>query len=100
METKTVNFLGKEQPEFIAELRNEVSNYFKTSGIEKQGNFSLWIKTTVMFLLYISPYVLMITGIINSFYLVWACWVIIGIGKAGVGLPIASSNSYDDLHRA
>ncbi len=101
METKTVKFLNNEGKEFIVELRKEVANYFKSSQIEKYGNFNLWAKTAFMFLLYITPYVIMITGLASSLYGVWACWVIIGVGKAGVGMDVmhdANHRSYSTKH--
>lgn len=83
--------------EFMTELREKVSVYFETNGISQYGNFNLVLKTVFMFLLYFSPYVLMLTGVIQSFAGVLFCWIIMGLGKAGIGMSVmhdANHKSY------
>lgn len=72
--------------DFITDLRTSVEDYFKTNRIEPYGNTSILVKTAVMVFLYISPLVLMISGIITSVLLVLVCWLVMGIGVAGVGM--------------
>ncbi|PLX12283.1 MAG: acyl-CoA desaturase [Marinilabiliales bacterium] len=58
---------------------------------------SLLVKTAFMILLYFSPYFLMLAGVINSFAGVLICWVIMGVGKAGIGMSVmhdANHKSY------
>jgi linoleoyl-CoA desaturase len=83
-----VRFSVHKNPEFIKELRQNVNDYFQAKGISRYGNWKLTLKTIFMLSLYILPFILMTTGIITSFAGVLACWVLIGFGKAGVGMGI------------
>jgi len=92
-----IKFSTQNKPEFIIELRAKVNEYFDTNNISKYGNWNLLLKTVFMLLLYITPYVLMISGVIASFAGVFLCWILIGAGKAGMGMSImhdANHNSY------
>ena len=92
-----LKFSARNNPEFMKELRAEVAEYFETNNISRYGNWKMVLKTVFMLSLYITPYILMITGIIGSFAGVLICWVAIGMGKAGVGMSImhdANHNSY------
>lgn len=88
MQPNKIKFQGQRNPEFIAELRTRVSEYFDTNNISKFGNLNLVVKAIFMFSLYLVPYVLMLLGVINSFAGVFAAWILIGMGKAGVGMAI------------
>ena len=83
-----IKFQGKKNSEFIAELRQRVTEYFDSNNISKFGNMNLVIKAIFMFSLYLTPYFLMLFGVIHSFGGVFAAWILIGMGKAGVGMAI------------
>lgn len=88
MESIAIKFPAKKDPEFITELRNLVASYFEQRKISKYGNANLVWKSVFMFSLYLIPYFLMLSGVIPSFGGVFVCWVVIGIGKAGVGMAV------------
>jgi linoleoyl-CoA desaturase len=88
MQQNKIKFQGQKNPEFISELRKRVSDYFDVNHISKFGNMNLLLKAVFMFSLYLIPYFLMIFGVIQSFWMVFAAWVIIGLGKAGVGMAV------------
>jgi linoleoyl-CoA desaturase len=46
------------------------------------------LKTIFMSLLYFTPYVLMVTGVVTNIWLIALCWAIMGFGVAGIGLSI------------
>lgn len=91
-----IKFPLKNNPEFITELRAKVSNYFEVNNISKYGNWKMVVKAIFMFSLYVTPYILMMTGVINSFTGVFTCWVLLGFGQAGVGLVVM----HDANHRS
>lgn len=91
-----IKFLAKNRQEFIQELRKKVDFYFEANKISKYGNFNLYIKSILMFMLYFTPYFLMMTGVILSFESVLVCWVLIGLGKAGIGMGVM----HDANHRS
>ncbi len=100
MISENIKFRSNSKNEFIFELREKVSNYFEGNNISENGNLNLYLKTTFMFLLYFSPYFIMLTGIINSFAGVLFCWIIMGVGKAGIGMAVmhdANHKSYSSV---
>jgi len=97
MEKFNIKYPAQNKPEFINELREKVGSYFEINNISKYGNLSLYLKTVFMFLLYLTPYILMLSGIIHSLGGVFICWILIGFGKAGVGMGVmhdANHHSY------
>lgn len=90
-----VRFPNKENPEFINELRKKVNDYFETNKLSKYGSTSIVLKSLLMFTLYTVPYFLMLFGIINSLPGIFICWILMGIGMAGIGMVLM----HDANHR-
>ncbi|MCG8699708.1 MAG: acyl-CoA desaturase [Bacteroidales bacterium] len=74
------------QLEFVKELRTAVKDYFENNGKDKHGGTEIIAKTMLMTLMLMIPFILMLTGVINSLLPVLLCWIIMGIGVAGLGL--------------
>ena len=83
-----IKFSTQIKPDFINELRAKIKEYFEIRHISKYGNANMVIKTVFMITIYLLPYILMITGIIHSFSGILFCWLIMGIGMAGVGMGL------------
>ena len=66
--------------DFITELRTSVNEYFKKNKLDPFGNKHIIVKTAFMGLLYFTPWLLMITGVFTSGWLVLACWLFMGFG--------------------
>lgn len=77
---------SRERIDFLTELRSSVNEYFKNKNIEPYGNKSIFLKTIFMALLYFVPWVLMMSGVFSSVLPVLACWMLMGLGMAGVGM--------------
>lgn len=88
MSTPTVRFNVQDRPEFFRELRSRVNNYFKENNLSKQANLKMKIKTVFMVGLYFIPLLLMITGLVTSFWPVMGMWVLMGFGMSGIGLSV------------
>src|SRR6478735_5635920 len=94
--SKTIKF-ARNQAEYFSTLNQRVNSYFSTNGIQKTANTEMVIKTIFMFTLYIAPYVLMISGVVTAGWAMLALCVVMGFGKAGIGLSImhdANHGSY------
>lgn len=101
MEQNKVKFSVQNKKEFIIELRERVAKYFETNHISEYGNWNLGLKTIFMISLYFAPYVLMISGVVSSFAVVFLFWILMGLGKAGVGMSVmhdANHRSYSKNH--
>ena len=72
--------------DFTTDLRNSVNEYFSKNNIQPYGNRKIYLQTIFMTLLYIVPFVLMISGLISSVILVLICWILMGLGMAGIGM--------------
>ena len=85
MVKRKIEFPANDQKEFMIELREKVAAYFEANNLSKYGNMKMVLKSVVMLLLFLAPYVLMITGVVSSFAGVLICWIVIGIGTVSAG---------------
>jgi linoleoyl-CoA desaturase len=83
-----VKFSPDIKPDFFNELREKVKHYFETNNISKYGNTNMLLKSIFMLSLYFTPYILMLTGLITSLPAIFLCWILMGIGMAGVGMGL------------
>ena len=88
MEYKAIRFSRTAQKDFISDLRKRVKHYFDTNDRSIYGNAGMVIKTIVMFLLYFTPYALMLSGVITEHWLILVMWAIMGFGNSGIGLSV------------
>lgn len=93
---KNIKFSNEINQEFIFELRKKVKEYFQHNRIEKTGNLNMVLKTIFMFTLYLTPYFLMITGVVTNPIILFLLWLAMGFGMAGVGLSVM----HDANHRS
>jgi linoleoyl-CoA desaturase len=87
------------QLDFFTTLNQRVNEYFKSNGISRYGNRQMFFKTFVMFALYFTPYILMLSGIVTAPWGMFGMCLIMGIGMAGIGLSVmhdANHGSYSN----
>lgn len=92
-----IKFPTQIKPDFINELRGKINEYFETKKISKFGNANMVLKSIFMVSLYLLPFIFMLTGIVQSLPIIIICWIIMGIGMAGVGMALmhdANHGSY------
>lgn len=99
MQAKTARFNNDSEKEFQTELRKKVDAYFKSNRISKNGNWRLYLKSVVMFSLYLVPFFLLTLGVFES-KIVWVFLAILmGLGMAGIGMNVmhdANHGSYSN----
>jgi linoleoyl-CoA desaturase len=78
---------------FWKTLKANVHQYFKDNDISTKGNANMWLKTLVMYLMYLAPFVLFFLFPVNVFVALLLV-VLMGIGKAGIGMSVM----HDGLH--
>ncbi len=99
MSVPSAKFNTKDRPEFFRVLRGRVNDYFQERKISRNGNLNMKIKTVFMLTLYLTPLVLMLTGLVSSFWPVFGMFIIMGFGMSGIGLSVmhdANHGSYSD----
>lgn len=90
-----IKFVNKDKSEFFATLRKRVDNHFKENKLSKHSNSTMVVKTIVLLLAYILPFVFLLL-FQPSFGLSMLLWFIMGLSVAGIGMSIM----HDAIHGA
>lgn len=96
MNTSQVKFSRTDSAKFFRTLNKRVNDYFKENEISRNGNWKLYLKTVVMFSLYLTPYFLLLTLDLPTWSQVLLT-IVMGVGMAGVGMNVmhdANHGSY------
>lgn len=88
MSFSTVRFPKLQHTDFNKTLRNRVREYFSQNNLSHHANQGMILKTIFMFLLYLIPYLLMMTGLVTNPWLIFLMWIWMGVGMAGIGLSV------------
>lgn len=78
---------------FFRTLNKRVNDYFKDNHIKKTGNWKLYVKTIVMFSIFLAPYFFLIS-LDMPFWVYLLLNVVIGIGMAGVGMNVMHDGNH------
>ena len=98
MDNSTPTFAKQDNLKFFRTLNSRVNSYFKENNIQKTGNWKLYLKTMVMFAVFLAPYFLILT-LDMSFWAHLLLTIVMGIGMAGVGMNVmhdGNHGSYSD----
>lgn len=93
MANQTLSFSRTDSAKFFRTLNKRVNNYFKENNLKRTGNWKIWLKTIVMFALFLTPYFLMLTLDIPG----WAqllLTIVMGVGMAGVGMNVMHDGNH------
>lgn len=97
MSYKTIKFSNGINSEFFSTVKTRVGEYFKDNNISRYGNMGMVWKSVFMISLYFVPYLAMMTGFVSNMWWIFGMFLIMGLGKAGIGLSImhdANHGSY------
>jgi linoleoyl-CoA desaturase len=95
-----VRFAPKGQNSFFDEVRAKVNAYFEENHISPYANTTMWIKTIIMLLLYIVPYLLMVTGLgADSIWAFFGLWFLMGVGMIGIGTSVMHDANHGTYSR-
>ena len=93
MNTNTLKFSRKDSAKFFRTLNSRVNSYFKENNIKRTGNWQLWLKTIVMFCIFLVPYFLILTLEMPG-WLHLLFTVVMGVGMAGVGMNVMHDGNH------
>jgi linoleoyl-CoA desaturase len=93
MGTQTLSFSRTDSVKFFRTLNKRVNNYFKDNDIQRTGNWRLWLKTIVMFSLYLTPYFLILTLNLPG-WVQLLLTIVMGIGMAGIGMNVMHDGNH------
>ena len=93
MQTSAIRFARAESTQFFRTLNKRVNSYFRENDIKKTGNWKLYLKTAVMFCMFLGPYFLILTlGLPGWANLLLA--MTMGVGMAGVGMNVMHDGNH------
>ncbi|MCF6349858.1 MAG: acyl-CoA desaturase [Flavobacteriaceae bacterium] len=87
MTLKSIRFSTIDKTKFFRILNKKVNLYFKENKIKKTGNWKLYLKTVVMFTLFITPIILIYTLNLPTWVQI-LFMILVGVGMAGVGMNV------------
>ena len=97
MTQTSIKYSNDKNIDFISLLRIRVKTYFDNHNLSRYANLNMVAKTIFMLSLYLTPYFLIISGIISNDWIIFGLWFLMGLGSAGIGLSImhdANHGSY------
>ena len=92
-----IKYSNNMNTDFISLLRMRVKKYFDNQNLSRYANLNMVVKTVFMLTLYLTPYILVISGISSNNWINLGLWALMGLGSAGIGLSImhdANHGSY------
>jgi linoleoyl-CoA desaturase len=91
--TTSITFQQNHSLEFKKTLNKRVNEYFSSKGLSKHYNRAMILKTVIMLSLYISPFVLILSGLF-PIWTVFLLYIIMGIGVSGVGMSVMHDGNH------
>jgi linoleoyl-CoA desaturase len=88
MSQTTIRFPKDKNKDFITTLRKRVKEYFKQNNLSPYANKNMVFKSIFMFIFYLTPYILMISGLVTNPWLIYLLWIWMGIAMSGIGLAV------------
>jgi linoleoyl-CoA desaturase len=88
MSKTIIRYANSQNVEFIKALRTNVNDYFIKNNISKYANTAMKVKTAFMLLLYSLPLVAMISGLVQTTWLMYLMWFVMALGMSGIGLAV------------
>jgi linoleoyl-CoA desaturase len=85
--SKTIKFAVTHR-DFLAALNKRVGDYFKVNGVSRYANREMIIKTFCMFLMYFTPYAVILSGVVTSWPWLVLLVLVMSLGLAGIGLSV------------
>ncbi len=84
---KRVKFVNREGTQFLKTLRKRIDAYFLEKNIHRQANSSMVIKSVLLLGTYLIPLCMLYMIHLQGWLLV-CCFIISGLGLAGVGMSV------------
>lgn len=93
MKSTIPTFAKQDKLKFFRTLNSRVNSYFKENNIKKTGNWKIYLKTVILFTLFLTPYFLILL-LDLSIWLHLLLSVIMGVGMAGIGMNVMHDGNH------
>ncbi|NCP21284.1 MAG: acyl-CoA desaturase [Flavobacteriales bacterium CG_4_9_14_0_2_um_filter_35_242] len=88
-----IAFSKTDKTNFIKTLNKKVNSYFKDNHIKRTGNRKLYLKTVIIFSVFLVPFTLILTLNLPQWVLLLMS-ILVGIGMAGVGMNVMHDGNH------
>ena len=95
MDATMVAFPSRDAAAFVRDIKTGVAAYFETTRRSTKGNWSMWLKTFLLFAVVAGSYAAIMSNRFSPLAMLGLA-VLLGVGIAGVGFSV----SHDALHGA
>lgn len=93
MQKDAIRFSRKDPNQFFGTLNKRVNQYFTENKIKKTGNWKLHFKTIVMFVVFLTPYFVILT-LALPWWVNLLLTILMGVGMAGVGMNVMHDGNH------
>ena len=94
--SNTIHFSRTNNAKFFRTLNKRVNSYFKENKIKRTGNWKLYTKAIIMFMVFLVPLILILTVSMSQWILLLLT-VVIGFGLAGVGMNVMHDSNHESF---
>ncbi len=85
---------------FYRTLRRRINEYMQSEGASRYANSNMVVKTVLMFLLYLVPLGMLLSGAFTAGWQVFLLYVVMGLGMAGIGLNVMHDANHGAFSRS
>jgi len=93
MSTIVPTFSKTDTVKFFRTLNSRVNAYFKDNNIKKTGNWKIYLKTVILFSIFLTPYFL-ILSLSLPFWAHLLLSIVMGVGMAGIGMNVMHDGNH------
>jgi len=93
MAQPNISFSKIDKAKFFRTLNKKVNTYFKVNNLKRTGNWKLYTKSIIIFSLFITPLVFILTINMPQWVLLLLT-IVMGIGMAGVGMNVMHDGNH------
>lgn len=94
----TIRFSKTDQADFFRTLNVRVNDYFRQNNLSRYGNWKLYVKSAVVFAIFLTPYFLIMSNIFNQ-WIMLLLTVVTGAGMAFVGMCVMHDGNHGSYSR-
>ena len=98
MNYTNIRFSKTHNAEFFRTLNSRVNDYFQQNNITKYGNWKLYLKSLVVFAIFLTPYFLIISNLFNE-WMMLLLTIVIGAGMSFVGMCVMHDGNHGSYSR-
>ncbi len=98
MNYSNIRFSKTNNAEFFRTLNSRVNEYFQQNNITKYGNWKLYLKSVVVFAIFLTPYFLIISNMFNE-WMMLLLTIVTGAGMSFVGMCVMHDGNHGSFSR-